>query len=343
MEKLILVELLEKYINGECTEAEVALVKKWYQSFEYDHDYVSDISFDEEKELEGRIYTLILNRIDAPGEEKITAKRSTYSIFKKWYTLAGAAAVILFVTVITLLNSQKVKTMLAADQGTQQMVSVTNNSGQIYKSTLSDNSAVWLYPHSKLTYPKVFGTKTRNVSISGECFFEVTKNPECPFIISSRSIITKVWGTSFLVNDNEKDNSAEVSVLTGKVSVSIKNAHNSDHTSLKLEKDEVMIYPHQKIIYLIDQHVFKPEAIVAEPALQIYKRINLSFDNKPLSEIIPVLDTMYHVHIKVSNEKLNRYILNADLAGFNLPEVLEALKKSLNVSYQIKSNSIELE
>jgi transmembrane sensor len=343
MKKLIPVELLEKYINGECTADEVAIVKKWYRSFEHDHDYVSDISLDEEKQLEDHIYTVILNRIDINGWEEIKVKRSTYSILKKWYTLAGAAAVILFVTVITLLNSQKVKTMLAADPGPQQMVSVTNNSGQIYKTTLSDNSSVWLYPLSKLTYPKVFSAKSRQVSISGECFFEVTKNPERPFIINSRSIITKVWGTSFLVNDNEQLNSAEVSVLTGKVSVSIKNAHNGEHTSLKLEKDEVMIYPHQKIIYLIDQHIFKPETIGEEPALQIYKRVNLSFDNKPLSEIIPVLNTTYHVHIKVTNEKLNRYILNADLAGFNLPEVLEALKKSLNVSYQVKSNSIELE
>jgi ferric-dicitrate binding protein FerR (iron transport regulator) len=343
MEKLIPVELLEKYINGGCTEDEIALVKNWYQSFEYDHDYVSDISFAEEKELEERIYSRILNQIDAIHEEKITPKKSTYSIFKKWYTLAGAAASILFVTVITLLELKKVKTTLTADSGLQQMVSVTNNSRQIYKSTLSDNSSVWLYPHSKLTYPKTFAVKSRNVSISGECFFEVSKNHESPFIISSRSIITKVWGTSFLVNDNEQLNSAEVSVLTGKVSVSIKNACNSEHASSKLEKDEVMIYPHQKIIYLIDQHIFKPETMVEEPALQIYKRINLSFDNKPLSEIIPVLDTMFHVHIKVTHEKLNRYILNADLTGFNLPEVLEALKKSLNVSYQIKSNNIELE
>ena len=52
MEKLIPVELLERYINGECTAAEIALVKRWYQSFEYDDDHVSGMGLSEEKELE---------------------------------------------------------------------------------------------------------------------------------------------------------------------------------------------------------------------------------------------------------------------------------------------------
>src|SRR5476651_975491 len=88
MKKLIPVELLEKYINGECTEDEVAIVKKWYRSFENDHDYVSDISFDEEKELDG-IYSIIVNRIDDAHEKKIVTERSAYSVLKKWYTLVG--------------------------------------------------------------------------------------------------------------------------------------------------------------------------------------------------------------------------------------------------------------
>jgi transmembrane sensor len=61
-----------------------------------------------------------------------------------------------------------------------------------------------------------------------------------------------------------------------------------------------------------------------------------------LREIIPVLNSTYGVHIKVADEKLNHYILNADFAGFNLPDVLAALKKSINVNYQIKENIIEL-
>jgi len=77
--------------------------------------------------------------------------------------------------------------------------------------------------------------------------------------------------------------------------------------------------------------------------INLQSDFNLSFENKPLREIIPILDSKYHVHITVKSEKLNHYILNADLAGFNLPDVLEALKKSLNVNYEISDDGIELE
>jgi transmembrane sensor len=343
MEKLIPVELLERYINGECTAAEIALVKRWYQSFEYDDDHVSGMSLSEEKELEERIYNHILLKIGHPASEEVTITPKPYAILRKWYTLTAAAAVLLFALMLVLYKNQENKMLLAADSGSSQLVSITNNSGQIYKVTLPDNSAVWLSPNSKLSYPGIFGGKSRNVSISGECFFEVTKNPQHPFIINSRSIITKVWGTSFLVNDNDKSNMAEVSVLTGKVSVSIKKSKNSKQISASLEKDEVMLYPNQKVIYLIDKQILKPEITAEEPALQIWKRVDLSFENKQLREIVPVLNAKFHAHIKITNERLNRYILNADMAGFNLPDVLEALKKSLNINYEIKNNGIDLE
>jgi transmembrane sensor len=346
MEEPISVELLERYIKGDCTIEEVALVKKWYRSFEHHNDYVSGISSAEEKELEERIYNHILSNIGAPANEEELVESKDHYILRRWYAIAGVAASIVILVAAFLVvtyREQKTKATQLANVSTQQIEAITNNSDQIYKVVLPDNSAVWLKPNSEITFPKAFDSKSRIVSISGECFFEVTKNPKRPFIINSRSIITKVWGTSFLVRDNYRSNTAEVLVLTGKVSVSIKTAYNSDQSSLKLEKGEVILYPHQKAIYLIDQHVLKPEVVNNEAKLQIWKRVNLFFDNKPLREIIPVLNSMFHVHIKAKNEKLNHYILNADMAGFNLPDVLEALKKSLNINYEIRDEDIDLE
>ena len=346
MEGPISAELLERYVKGDCTPQEEELVKKWYRSFESDNDYVSGISLAEEKELEEKIYSHILNNIGVPADEEEPVETPGRSIFSRWYAIAGvAAAIIIFVISYFLVTyrEQKIKEIQLANVSTREIEAVTNNSDQIYKVVLPDNSAVWLKPNSEISFPKAFDSKSRIVSISGECFFEVTKNPKRPFIINSRSIITKVWGTSFLIRDNYRSNTAEVSVITGKVSVSIKTAYNSVQPSLKLEKGEVMLYPHQKAIYLIDQHVLKPIVANDEGSLQLWKRVNLFFDNKPLREIIPILNSKFNVHITVKDEKLNHYILNADLTGFNLPDVLQALKKSLNISYEISDSDIELE
>jgi len=344
MKEPIPVELLEKYINGTCTKFEAEQIKSWYLSFEDEHDHVSSISAAAAEELEQRIYNHILNNIGLSEDESAPVVKPRSGLLKSLYAVAGAAAAVLIAAgSLMFYHNHKTTIVRSEESDTQQLVTITNNTGQIYKAVLPDKSAVWLNPLSQLTYPKIFAVKSRMVTISGECFFEVTKNPNRPFIINSRAIVTKVWGTSFLVRDDDRSNSAEVSVLTGKVSVSIKKSDNNDHSALILEKGDIMLYPHQKAIYLIDQHILKPEIAKSAPELQIWRRVNMLFENKPLREIIPILNANYHIHIKVASEKLNHYILNADFEGFNLCDVLEALKKSLNVNYELQDNEITLE
>jgi transmembrane sensor len=346
MKHPIFIELLERYINGECTAEEIAIVKKWYFSFENDDDHVSELTLLEEKKLEERIYSQIISSLGVDGEaeeEIITETATPRRSYTVWYAIAAAA--ILFIVFGTLLLNNKTSGIIekqTASSGIIEQVLITNNTHQIYKKVLPDNSIVWLNPKSQIKFPKVFDARFRAISMTGECFFEVTKNPKRPFIINSGSIITKVWGTSFRVRDNADSKRADVSVITGKVSVSINRNKAEDDIDYVLNKGEVMLYPHQKAIYLADKKILKPVS-ADEPTLQIWTRQNLAFENKPLGDIVLVLNSKFHVHIVVSNERLNHFILNADMTGFNLPDVLEALKKSLNVNYEIKDNEIDLQ
>ncbi|MBK0377961.1 FecR family protein [Mucilaginibacter segetis] len=342
MKEPISVELLEKYLSGNCTAAETALVKKWYQSFEQVPDPVDTLNASEQELLKEKIYSAILSEIESANNKEERILVTGKPKMQTWYRWAAAA--VAFIAVAGLFYFSTSKTSHTDSlKGTTDVVAITNNSDHIYKSILPDSSAVWLSPHARLTYPKVFGEKARMVSMAGECFFEVTKNPERPFIITSRSIITKVWGTSFLVRDNDKSTTADVSVVTGKVSVSIKSKNKVADDLLTVNKDEVMLYPSQKAVYLKDKHVLKPfETKGADAELKIWKHVNLNFDNKPLKDIVPVLNATFNVQIKVTDEKLNHYLLNADFSGLNLPDVLEALSKALNIDYAIKNNSIEL-
>ncbi len=343
MKEPIRIDLLEKYIKGDCTQAEIALVKQWYLSFEHENDHVSDLSPAEEKQLEEKIYFSIISNLDL--EQLQTPQEQPKVVpFHKWYASVAAAIVVFAISVVAVIYTPKTKDqhLAASAVSDAHLFNVSNNTGHIYKVTLPDSSAVWLNPSAKISYPNVFAADSRQVSISGECFFEVTKNPQRPFIISSRSIITKVWGTSFLVRDNERSNMADVSVLTGKVSVSVKAKGKNSVITTKLTKDEVMIYPHQKAVYLNDKRTLTSQAVEVRSTVKQYQRTHLVFDNKPLKDIIPVLDSSFNVNIKVSSEKLNHYILNADFDGFNLPDVLSALKKSLNIDYAIVNNHIEL-
>lgn len=340
MNKLIPVELLEKYLSGNCSAEETAFVKEWYASFEQEPNHIDTLNTAAQQELEAKIYNRIVDNIGVAVDDETPVKAIDNRNIGFWYKIAGAAAVLLIAATAGLLYNKVTKTESVAGSDVQQVIAVTNNSNHIYKSILPDNSVVWLSPHATLKYPKVFDSKARMVSMSGECFFEVTKNPNRPFIITSHTIITKVWGTSFLVRDNKASRSADVCVVTGKVSVSIKKKSNSN--LLSINKDEVMLYPQQKVTYLADAQVLKPESTKNNPELKIWKHANLYFDNKPLKDIVPILNATYNAHIKVGNEKLNHYLLNADFSGLNLPDVLEALSKALNIDYSFINNTIEL-
>ena len=85
---------------------------------------------------------------------------------------------------------------------------------------MPDESTVELAANSRIAYANNFDSAgTRDVYLSGEAFFKVTKNPCRPFRVFANEIVTKVLGTSFSVRSFEKDTVIQVTVRTGKVSV----------------------------------------------------------------------------------------------------------------------------
>jgi transmembrane sensor len=341
MKPNIPVELLEKYLNGSCSEDEVALIKQWYRSFDNDYDHVSGLSEADEKAMEERIYNRITEKIEVDVAPAASGRAKYASLFK-WSAAAAVAAFLIGGIYFFNLNKNNSYQVAQTAQKTVEEVDITNNSNQVYKAVLPDNSIIWLHPGSNIHYPKAFAANARIISMYGEAFFQITKNPKRPFIINGRSIITKVWGTSFLIRDKYRSKTADVSVVTGKVSVSIKKNEADNNFTANLEKNELLLYPNQKAIYLLDQHLLRAAKIIKEPALKQWVPASTSFDNRPLREIVPVLNATYGVNIKLGNERLGHYMLTADFDGFNLPEVLAALKKSINVNYEIKDDIIEL-
>src|SRR5690606_1106516 len=75
----------------------------------------------------------------------------------------------------------------------------TTASEEIKKVILADKSIVWLKGNSSLTYPEEFSEEERKISLQGEALFEVTNDPDRPFIIQCGELTTKVLSTSFSI------------------------------------------------------------------------------------------------------------------------------------------------
>src|SRR5690606_40088 len=70
---------------------------------------------------------------------------------------------------------------------------------------LPDGSKVMLNSASTIQVSKNFNETTRELTLSGEAFFDVASNPEKPFIIHTASMDVKVLGTIFNVKAYDEE------------------------------------------------------------------------------------------------------------------------------------------
>ena len=100
---------------------------------------------------------------------------------------------------------------------------------------LPDGSRVWVNQNTKIAYTDEFAGDTREVTLSGEAFFEVAKDPDKPFIITSGAVRTTVLGTSFNV-EAYAGKPIAVSVRSGLVKV------QSSGNTVMLKKVTILVF-----------------------------------------------------------------------------------------------------
>ena len=94
----------------------------------------------------------------------------------------------------------------------------TPRGGQ-YQVVLPDGSKVWLNASSSLHFPTAFNGKQREVELTGEAYFEVTKNKEKPFLVSVNGMQVEVLGTHFNINAYMDEDAIKTSLLEGSVKI----------------------------------------------------------------------------------------------------------------------------
>ena len=115
---------------------------------------------------------------------------------------------------------------------------VVTRNGSKSNILLPDGSSVWLNAGSRLTYDSLYGTTLREVTLSGEAYFDVVKNPKKPFIIHTGKINIRVLGTVFNVKSYPGDRTIETSLIKGSIEVSFPSQPSK----------KIILKPNQKLI-----------------------------------------------------------------------------------------------
>lgn len=163
--------------------------------------------------------------------------------------------------------------------------------GQRVRLTLQDGTEVWLNSQTKLTYPALFSGKERRVTVEGEAFFDVAKNPEKPFIVSSQGVEMKVLGTKFNVYSYPGKETIQTSLLEGGLKVYFPDAESKGVT-LKPEEQVTIKGNQMKIGSLPHADYF------------LWRDGIYSFINEPLIDILKKLELYYDVKIIVKDQSI---------------------------------------
>ncbi|RRA99113.1 FecR family protein [Larkinella rosea] len=321
-------ELLAKYLKGDCTDEERALLDQWYASLDAEVELPSE---DEKQRLLARNWQSLAER---------TVKTAPVVRRFRFQPYWAAAAMVLLVSGLSWYFFRSATTEPVASPKTvaeqPAFLERLNASDQPERIVLSDRSVVTLQPGSKLRYPAVFDRQKREVTLVGEAFFEIEKNPHQPFLVYSHDLITKVLGTSFRIKAYPTDRNVQVAVRTGRVSVYSPKLVTPTRAKSDPETIGVVLTPNQQVTYLDQEHRLV-KTLVEKPAVLVQPKElpSFTFQNAPLSKLMTAIEKTYGVDVVYDEEVMANCFITTSLDQENLYDKLNILCKLLGASYKV--------
>ncbi len=186
--------------------------------------------------------------------------------------------------------------------------------------TLPDGSTVKMNASTKIEYPERFAADVRKVKLSGEAFFEVTRDTAHPFIIETENASVEVLGTSFNVSAYPEAGLVEVNVKTGKVKLT---QHTTGNTA---SKSAILPAGERGWLKVADGEI--GHEIILSPNYSAWISKEMVFQRTPLAEAFAVLENTYHVKIRMENPEIGRIPYTANFANLKLDYIVEVIART---------------
>jgi ferric-dicitrate binding protein FerR (iron transport regulator) len=185
--------------------------------------------------------------------------------------------------------------------------------GQIAKAMLPDGTTIWLNSGSHLQYSNRFGIENRNVVLSGQAYFDVTKNKNLPFVVSCDEVNVKVMGTRFTAEAYPEDPNINVVLVQGAVKLT---PRNNNKVFAILQPNEMMVYNKQDNKYKISEVVTEKYTSWREGIIHFY--------DQPLKDVVIKLQKRYNQKI-ILEKGLENYKVTFSIRNENFNDVLNML------------------
>jgi len=224
------------------------------------------------------------------------------------------------------------------------------------KIQLPDGTRVWLNAGSKLDYDANYGTEFRKVSLTGEAFFDVVKDPQHPFVVTTPTISIKVLGTAFNLRSYANDKTSEAALVRGRIELTV--LKNPEKKIILKASEKLTIFNNEQstpaspspvsstrvteevpMIELSRIHQTKQDTLPSE-ALWIENK--LAFDAEDFESIAKKLERRYNVTIVFENESVKRLRFTGRFQNEPIDKALNALQTTARFNYKTENNQIKI-
>ena len=326
-------ELILKYLNREHLSAEEkARLKKWLAKSKKNQQVFNQLKLN----LEGTGKETV-DKMQQETWEDLSARINAYEQLSRdkrtgtprWFRFA-ASLLLVFIFGALLYFYTKPATQSPAATSLA-MVQKESLYGQKRTFLLPDGSTVKLNAGSKITFPGSFGTKSREVSLQGEAFFQVEEDPKRPFVIVSKGIRTEVLGTSFVIRAYEEDAQVHVAVKSGRVAVST----SEEGKKLLLAPDEMARYSEET------KEISKQ--VVEDPSLFFgWTDQALVFKRNNLQEVLKTASRWYDVDFNITVSVPFDKRFTGSYKNPTLDELMTSLAYAYDFNYKIEDKNVTI-
>lgn len=193
---------------------------------------------------------------------------------------------------------------------------------------LPDGTKVWLNAASSLSYPASFHGEERLVTLNGEAYFEVARNPDMPFKVKSDLQTIEVLGTHFNVNAYADESALQTTLLEG--SVKIVSGKNSG-----------IIVPGEKAVINRNGNgtiITRKANLDKETA---WKNGVFSFDNDDIKSVMRQVCRWYDINVVYADNLPSEKYFGEIPRNSNLAGVFEILELN-NVKFDVEGKTVKV-
>lgn len=203
---------------------------------------------------------------------------------------------------------------------------MTTPRGRQYSLVLADGTKVWLNAASSITFPTAFTGNERRVKITGEAYFEVTKNAAMPFKVEIGKMEVKVLGTHFNVKAYSDESSIKTTLLEGSVRVTNENLN-------------ALLTPGQEAVLDDKKGDFKVAEANVEEAVA-WKEGLFEFNNAGIKSIMRQLSRWYDIEVVYQGDVTGKSFSGVISQNTNLSEVLKMLQLTKSIHFKVEGEKV---